>query len=134
MCLIGESKERKESKISLGRIEKWWSIQKTIFGESRVSAGIKVAECFGIKKSLEKETFQKVAYKIWSSEEWLCVDGHYRVWLFEYDGEVDLSNATTDEASQVAWMNRSQIKEYLMQICLRIHWSIFLRKWINNKL
>ena len=33
------------------------------------------------------------------------------VWLFEYDGEVDLSNDTTDEAAQVAWMNRSQIKE-----------------------
>ena len=33
------------------------------------------------------------------------------VWLFEYDGEVDLSNATTDEVAQVAWMNRNQIKE-----------------------
>ena len=33
------------------------------------------------------------------------------VWLFEYDGEVDLSNATTDEVAQVTWMNRSQIKE-----------------------
>ena len=33
------------------------------------------------------------------------------VWLFEYDGEFDLSNATTDEVVQVAWMNRSQIKE-----------------------
>ena len=33
------------------------------------------------------------------------------VWLFEYDGEVDLSNATTDEVAQVAWMYRSQIKE-----------------------
>ena len=33
------------------------------------------------------------------------------VWLFEYDGEVDLSNATTDEVAQVAWMSRSQIKE-----------------------
>ena len=33
------------------------------------------------------------------------------VWLFGYDGEVDLSNATTDEVAQVAWMNRSQIKE-----------------------
>ena len=28
------------------------------------------------------------------------------VWLFEYDGEVDLSNATTDEVAQVAWMSR----------------------------
>ena len=33
------------------------------------------------------------------------------VWLFEYDGEVDISNATTDEVEQVAWMNREQIKE-----------------------
>ena len=33
------------------------------------------------------------------------------VWLFEYDREVDLGNATTDEVAQVAWMNREQIKE-----------------------
>ena len=33
------------------------------------------------------------------------------VWLFEYDGEVDLGNTTTDEVVQVAWMNRNQIKE-----------------------
>ena len=33
------------------------------------------------------------------------------VWLFEYDGERDLSNATTDEVAQVSWMGRSQIKE-----------------------
>ena len=33
------------------------------------------------------------------------------VWLFEYDGEVDLGNATTEEVAQIAWMNREQIKE-----------------------
>ena len=33
------------------------------------------------------------------------------VWLFEYDGEVDLDNTTTDEVAQVTWMNREQIKE-----------------------
>lgn len=33
------------------------------------------------------------------------------VWLFEYDREVDLGNATTGEVAQVAWMNRKQIKE-----------------------
>ena len=33
------------------------------------------------------------------------------VWLFEYDGEVDLDNATTDEVAHVAWMNREQIKK-----------------------
>ncbi len=31
--------------------------------------------------------------------------------LFDYDGEVDVGNATTDEVAQVAWMNREQIKE-----------------------
>ena len=35
------------------------------------------------------------------------------VWLFNYDGEVDLNNTTTDEVAQVAWMDRSQIKELL---------------------
>lgn len=35
------------------------------------------------------------------------------VWLFDYDGEVDLNNATTDEVAQVAWMDREQIKELL---------------------
>ncbi len=33
------------------------------------------------------------------------------VWLFDYDGKVDLCNATTDEVAQTAWMNRSQIEE-----------------------
>ena len=37
------------------------------------------------------------------------------VWLFEYDGEVDLGNATTDEVAQVAWMDRGQIKELFEQ-------------------
>ncbi len=31
--------------------------------------------------------------------------------LFEYDGEVDLANATTDEVAQVMWMSKAQIKE-----------------------
>ena len=32
------------------------------------------------------------------------------VWLFEYDGEVELSKATTDEVAQVKWLTREQIK------------------------
>ncbi len=31
--------------------------------------------------------------------------------MFEYDGEVDLGNATTDEVAQVTWMNREQIEK-----------------------
>jgi len=52
-----------------------------------------------ILSDIKKIEFGKVVNKI--------VD----VWLFEYDGKVDLSNATTDEVAQVAWMNREQIKE-----------------------
>ncbi len=52
-----------------------------------------------ILSDIKKIEFGKVVNKI--------VD----VWLFEYDGGVDLSNATTDEVAQVAWMNREQIKK-----------------------
>ena len=33
------------------------------------------------------------------------------VWLFTYDGEVSLANATTDEVAQVLWMTREEIEE-----------------------
>ena len=52
-----------------------------------------------VLSDIKKIEFGKVANKI--------VD----VWLFDYDGEVDLGNATTDEVAQGAWMNREQIKE-----------------------
>lgn len=35
------------------------------------------------------------------------------VWLFHYDGDVSLTNATTDEVAQVKWMTPTQIKELL---------------------
>lgn len=34
-------------------------------------------------------------------------------WLFEYDGEVSLDNATTDEVAQVVWMKKEQIAELI---------------------
>lgn len=33
------------------------------------------------------------------------------VWLFEYNGEVDLNNATTNEVCEVMWMNYEEIKK-----------------------
>jgi len=33
------------------------------------------------------------------------------VWLFDYDGEVDLTLATTDEAAQVCWADAEQIRK-----------------------
>ena len=56
-----------------------------------------------VLSDIKKIEFGKVVNKI--------VD----VWLFDYDGEVDLGNATTDEVAQVAWMNREQIKELFEQ-------------------
>ena len=32
------------------------------------------------------------------------------VWLFEYDGPVDLTKATTAEVAETAWLNKAQIK------------------------
>ncbi len=37
------------------------------------------------------------------------------VWLFQYDGDVMLNNATTDEVEQIVWMNKSQILELFEQ-------------------
>lgn len=54
------------------------------------------------------------------------------VWLFEYDGEVDLSNATTDEVAQVAWMDRKQIKELFDADMFVDTLEYFLQKWIRN--
>lgn len=33
------------------------------------------------------------------------------VWLFEYDGEVDLSKATTDEVACTKWLSRQEIQK-----------------------
>ena len=33
------------------------------------------------------------------------------VWLFEYNGEVDLSASTTEEVAQTCWMTRMQIRD-----------------------
>ena len=33
------------------------------------------------------------------------------VWLFEYDGEIDLKTATTDEVQKAVWLSKSEIKK-----------------------
>lgn len=37
------------------------------------------------------------------------------VWLFQYDGDVTLNNATTDEVKQIAWMDKKQILDLFKQ-------------------
>ena len=35
------------------------------------------------------------------------------VWLFEYNGEVNLKKATTDEVRDIKWMKKEEIKKLL---------------------
>lgn len=37
------------------------------------------------------------------------------VWLFQYDGDVSLNNATTDEVAQTVWMSGNEIRELFEQ-------------------
>ena len=37
------------------------------------------------------------------------------VWLFQYDGDVTLINATTDEVKQIVWMDKNQILDLFKQ-------------------
>lgn len=37
------------------------------------------------------------------------------VWLFQYDGNVTLNNATTDEVKQIAWLDKKQILDLFKQ-------------------
>ena len=39
----------------------------------------------------------------------------FEVWLFDYDGDIDLKNATTAEVAQTAWLNRNEIKSLFEQ-------------------
>lgn len=34
------------------------------------------------------------------------------VWLFNYDGDIDLKKATTDEVCDIKWMTKEEIKKY----------------------
>ena len=38
------------------------------------------------------------------------------VWLFEYDGQVDLGTATTAEVAQTAWMKKPEISSCLIMV------------------
>ena len=79
-------------------------------GEDSLSAALReTEEEVGIKLSPEKgkipySRIRRVVHGVRFS---YIVD----VWLFEYDGPVNLELATTKEVTQALWMNKSKIKE-----------------------
>jgi 8-oxo-dGTP pyrophosphatase MutT (NUDIX family) len=78
-------------------------------GENSLQGAIReVKEEVGI--DLEPDKGQVLLTKVRKVMEGKIVNDIVDVWLFDYDGEVNLSDATTDEVAQVAWMDREQIR------------------------
>ncbi len=81
-----------------------------IKGEDSLQGALReVKEEVGI--DLEPDKGHVLFTKVRKIMEGKIVNDIVDVWLFDYDGEVNLSNATTDEVAQVAWMNKEQIRE-----------------------
>ncbi|MBP3447341.1 MAG: NUDIX domain-containing protein [Clostridia bacterium] len=77
-------------------------------GESSIQGALReTKEEIGVDLSVEKGklVFSKVRKQINGKKFNDILD----VWLFEYDGAASLNNATTDEVSQVVWMDSKQI-------------------------
>ena len=83
-------------------------------GEDSLQGAIREAkEEVGV--DLEPDKGQVLFTKVRKIIEGKIINDIVDVWLFDYDGVVDLNNATTDEVAQVAWMDREQIKELFEQ-------------------
>lgn len=79
-------------------------------GESSIHGAIReVNEEVGLNFAIEDGTllFTKIRKTIKGKRYNDIVD----VWLFHYDGDVLLENATTDEVSQIKWMSKTEIAE-----------------------
>ena len=68
--------------------------------ETKEEVGVELSACDG------KLVFSKVRNAI----EGVRFADILDVWLFEYDGPIDLTKATTAEVADVAWLNKEQIK------------------------
>jgi len=85
-----------------------------IKGEDSLQGAIReVKEEVGI--DLEPDKGQVLFTKVRKVMEGKIFNDIVDVWLFDYDGEVNLSDATTDEVAQVAWMDRGQIRDLYEQ-------------------
>lgn len=79
-------------------------------GEDSLQGAIReVKEEVGI--DLEPDKGHVLFTKVRKIMEGKIVNDIVDVWLFDYDGEVNLSDATTDEVAQVTWVDREQIRD-----------------------
>lgn len=81
-----------------------------IKGENSLEAAVReTMEEVGI--DLKDLKGQLLFSKIRKSEGNMTSDNILDVWLFEYDGDIFLENATTDEVAQVKWLSVKGIKD-----------------------
>ena len=99
---------------------KWECVGGSVLkGENSIHAAVReVYEEVGISFPIEEGNllFTKVRKTIDGKRYNDIVD----VWLFQYDGQVQLDNATTDEVAQVKWMSKEVI-ETLRQEDVLVH-------------
>lgn len=59
------------------------------------------------------------------------------VWLFQYDGDVSLSNATTDEVVQTKWLSYNEIEQLyktgMLVSSLQYFFTVFLYERLNKR-
>lgn len=74
--------------------------------EVKEEVGIDLTNCKG------KMLFSKIRTKVKNSKSknYKIFNNILDVWLFEYEGNVSLENATTDEVTQVKWLDINEIK------------------------
>ena len=81
-----------------------------IAGEDSLTAAIReVKEEVGI--DLSPESGRIITTKVRSIINGKPFSDIMDVWLFQYDGDVSLSDATTDEVAQTKWMTRKEIEQ-----------------------
>lgn len=83
-------------------------------GETSLDGAIReVKEEVGIEltRDMGKPVFSRVRKTINLNGHECKFNDILDVWLFEYNGEVDLASATTDEVAQVKWLDKGEIQE-----------------------
>ncbi len=94
---------------------KWECVGGSVLkGETSLHAALReVKEEVGI--DLDTETGGLVMTQIRDIADGTRVNDINDIYLYDYDGEVDLGNATTDEVEQILWMTKEEIKELFVK-------------------
>lgn len=96
---------------NLSRFPSMWECPSgsALKGENSLQAAIREAkEEVGIDLSHKKGTL--VFSKVRKGDNIRSFNDILDVWLFEYDGEINLNNATTQEVSEALWLNLEEIQ------------------------